>query len=143
MNNKNYSHTKEGIIFYPENINADKKALYEKMFNGDKKARQRLMSEDKTPGHYQILDIFRKIKEWKYEDYDETGNPEHTEDYNGFRIEVRFSCQCDIYENAECGLKFFVITANNRYFTNSYLYHNQISACNNAYEAIDNGEIPE
>ena len=122
-----YKFTPDGITVYPQN----------KDVNYDK------INKDSNAIQHQAIDIFKELKEWSHQDYNETSQSEHTEDYNGFRIEIRFSCFCHIYEDPECGLQFFIITPNNRYFTNSCIYSDIINACNDAYTAIDNGEIPE
>ena len=91
-------------------------------------------------------DTFKEFREWEHKDYAETCDPELTKTYNGFAVEVRFSCTCDIYEDATCGLKLFIITSKSgspRYFTDSCIYPNETSAFNAATEAIDNREIPE
>ena len=86
------------------------------------------------------------IREWEYRDYNETCDPELTEAYNGFTIEVRFYCACDLYEDGICGLKLFIIASDGdtlKYFTDSYIYPDNDSAFNAAAEIIDNGRIPE
>lgn len=89
-------------------------------------------------------DPSKKIREWKREYYEETCNPETTEEYNGFTVEVRFSCQCHEVDDPVCGNKFFVITPNGKIYTDGYIYYGgDHKALNAAFEAIDNGEIPD
>ena len=87
-------------------------------------------------------DPAKKLREWKREYYEETCDPETTETYNGFTIEVRFHCQCYETDNPVCGNKFFIITPKSIY-TDAYVYYGgEGQALNAAYEAIDNGNIP-
>ena len=93
-----------------------------------------------------IEDTGLKLMEWEHKDYDEAGNSELTETYNGFTVEVRFHCTCYTSDDPICGLKYFIITSEEdtpRYFTDSYIYPDTNSAFNAATEIIDNGEVPE
>ena len=91
-----------------------------------------------------LPDPFKKIREWKREYYEETCNPDVTEQYNGFTVEVRFSCQCHEVDDPVCGNKFFVLTPEGKIYTDGYIYYGgNDKALNAAYEAIDNGKIPE
>ena len=87
--------------------------------------------------------IFRKLHQWEVRSYEETCEPSHTEQYNGFTIEIRFSCQCHEVDDPVCGDKFFIITDDGRIYANSYVYFREHKALNDAYAAIDNGEVPD
>ena len=89
---------------------------------------------------------FREIREWESTHYQNISEPQTTETYHGFTIQIREVCQYREDNHPERGLKFYIITPKDKIYTNGYIYHGPNANCqtlNTAYEAIDNGEIPD
>lgn len=90
-------------------------------------------------------DKIRKLREWDRKDLDEKCSPDAvTEKYNGFTIEIRYLQKSEFPELPTGAIKFFIITPGNKIYTNGYFYkHGDVETYNAAYEAIDNGEVPD
>ena len=88
-------------------------------------------------------DKYRKLREWDREVYEKTHDPAHTEFYNGFTIEIRLCTGVIMNEQHLYGHKFFIITPDNKIYTNGYAYLDSEHILNEAYNHIDNGEVPE
>ena len=90
-------------------------------------------------------DHIRKLREWTKKNFEERCSTDPiTEEYNGFTIELRLILESYIPQAPKGGTKFFIITPDGKIYTNGYIYYDtSIEALNAAYEAIDNGEVPD